>query len=69
MNMNLSDDTEVGIDFLTVKDICKMLGVKNKCTVYRWVNSGFIPHIRIGRRVYFNKTEIDRFLHKDGDDK
>lgn len=31
-------------------------------TVYMWVNDGKIPFEKYGRRLYFRKTDIDRWI-------
>ena len=31
-------------------------------TVYMWVNEGKIPFEKYGRRLYFRKTDIDRWI-------
>ena len=58
-------------EFLTIEELSDRLGVK-KTTLYSWVASGLIPHLRLGRRlIRFNKEEIDQWLegqrvvHKD----
>lgn len=68
--MILDDNTEVGLDMLTVKDIQKIFKLRNIATVYRWVDRGMIPYVRIGRNIRFNKDDIDKWLEdKRGDDK
>jgi len=46
---------------LTISDISEYLSIKQK-TVYAKVESGEIPHYRIGRLIRFRKEEIDDWL-------
>jgi len=44
---------------LTVEEIAEYLGV-SKVTIYSWKKEGKLPFYRMGRRVYFKKSEILR---------
>jgi len=49
-------------EFLTIEELSDRLGVK-KTTLYSWVASGLIPHLRLGRRlIRFRKEDIDQWL-------
>ena len=37
-----------------------------KSTIYKWVESGFIPHKKLGKRVLFIKDHIDQWVLNDG---
>lgn len=49
-------------DLLTIEDISKILRLK-LLTVYRWVESGKIRGIKIGKGWRFKKGEVERFLN------
>ena len=42
----------IGID-----EVAEILDVKES-TVYSWVSEGYIPHIKLGRLVRFDRREI-----------
>jgi excisionase family DNA binding protein len=48
---------------LTVKEASAYLGV-SPCTVYRWVESGGLPHSRLGRGVRFKQADLDAWVEK-----
>lgn len=50
-------------NLLTVDQIAEMLQVKTG-TVYQWVHEGFVPHIKLGRLVRFNESEVMEWLRK-----
>lgn len=33
-------------------------------TVYRWAREGRIPHVKVGSRYYFYKTELDDWMRE-----
>lgn len=35
-------------------------------TLYAWVKAGLIPHLRIGRRVFFREDSLEEFLSSGG---
>ena len=49
--------------FLTAKEVVKCLHV-NLRTVYRLIQTGEIPAVRVGRLWRFRKTEIDAWVAK-----
>ncbi|MDR0476219.1 MAG: helix-turn-helix domain-containing protein [Treponema sp.] len=49
-------------EYLTYKDFADKIGV-HKQTIYRWVKSGILRHIRFSSRiVLIPDTELDRLL-------
>lgn len=48
-------------EYLTLEDLCTWLKVK-PATVYDWVHTGFIPHLKLGRLLRFERVEIARWL-------
>lgn len=46
---------------LTVHEISDLLGVKPS-TVRKWVHLGFIPHVKLGRAVRFEKKAIEEWV-------
>ncbi len=47
----------------SLSELCSYLPEKPaKSTVYNWVNSSSIPFYKRGKRLYFLKSEIDRWL-------
>lgn len=48
-------------EFMTVRDVAKYLKLK-PLAIYRKVQKNEIPHLKAGRSIRFNKTEIDHWL-------
>ena len=46
---------------LTVKDAAKFLNV-SAMSIYREVNAGTLPHVRIGRSIRFSKEALDAYI-------
>lgn len=46
---------------MTVEDAADILGV-SKMTVYRLIESGDIPHLRVGRSYRIRGDDFDRYL-------
>lgn len=46
---------------LTVQEISDLLGVKPS-TVRKWVHLGFIPHVKLGRAVRFERKGIEEWV-------
>jgi excisionase family DNA binding protein len=46
---------------LNTYDISDLLGVKPS-TVRKWVHLGFIPHVKLGRAVRFEKKAIEEWV-------
>lgn len=57
-------DDQSGSDYMNVKTISTYLGLA-KSTIYKWVESGFIPHRKLGKHVLFIKKEIDEWVYND----
>ena len=50
-------------DFLTVAEVAEMLRVSNM-TVYRLINSGQLPSVRVGRSFRLTEADVDAYLAK-----
>ena len=48
---------------LTVEEIAEYLNLKPS-TIYQWTHQGFIPHIKIGNRVRFRMSQIEKWLER-----
>lgn len=48
-------------EFLTIDDVCSFLSLK-KSFVYSLVESGGIPHYRLGRLIRFRQSDIDTWM-------
>lgn len=48
---------------LTVEEIADYLQVKPS-TIYQWTHQGFIPHVKLGNRVRFRLSRVDRWIEK-----
>ncbi len=48
---------------LTVEEIAEYLQVKPS-TIYQWTHQGFIPHVKLGNRVRFRLSMVDRWVER-----
>lgn len=46
---------------LDVKEAAAFLQIDIN-TVYRWTRSGKLPHVKVGRRYYYYKSELDDWM-------
>jgi excisionase family DNA binding protein len=53
--------TEYPIPLLTVTELSEWLRIKSS-TIRKKVCYGHIPHIKVGRRVLFRRTDIEAWL-------
>ncbi len=44
-------------EYLTLTELCKWLKLK-PATVYDWTHTGFIPHVKLGRLLRFERGRI-----------
>jgi excisionase family DNA binding protein len=51
--------------FLSVEGLSDELGV-SRTTIYKWVQSKFIPHYRMGTKIGFDKEEVLDWAKKRG---
>lgn len=49
--------------FITVAEVADMLRVSNM-TVYRLINSGALPAVRVGRSYRLTEADVDRYLEQ-----
>ena len=47
--------------YLTLPELCEWLRVK-PATVYDWTHTGFIPHLKLGRLLRFERGTIAAWL-------
>jgi excisionase family DNA binding protein len=47
--------------FLTVAEVADMLRVSNM-TVYRLINAGSLPAVRVGKSYRLTEADVDRYL-------
>jgi excisionase family DNA binding protein len=48
-------------ELLKSSEVAKLLNV-SESTIRKWVHYGFIPHLKLGRCVRFNKEDIEKWL-------
>ncbi len=48
---------------LTVEEIADYLQVRPS-TIYQWTHQGFIPHVKLGNRVRFRLSQVDRWIER-----
>ena len=52
------------VRMLSPEQVSEILQVKVS-TIYQWTHQWFIPHIKVGRFVRFNETEILKWLSRN----
>ena len=48
-------------EFLTIDELSEYLNLK-RSTLYSMVESGQLPHYRVGRRIRFKRNDLDRWM-------
>lgn len=48
---------------LTVPQVCEMLQV-SPALVYKWVHYGYVPNIKLGTKVRFRETALEKWIQK-----
>ncbi len=56
MSSDLSD-----VRFLTVAEVARLMRVSNM-TVYRLINSGSLPAVRVGKSYRLTEADVDQYL-------
>lgn len=56
--MNSFDD-----EFLTVAEVAELLKL-NQQTVRNWIDQGYLPALRVGRRVRVRRSDLNELLEK-----
>ena len=64
-NLNLSEndneESREEEDILFVKDVCRLLNIK-PVTLYTKTSKEEIPHFKKGRRLYFSRKELQKWI-------
>jgi excisionase family DNA binding protein len=55
---------DFGEEFLTVAEVAELLKL-NQQTVRNWIDQGFLPALKVGRRVRIRRSDLERVL-QDG---
>ena len=54
---------ERGVEtYLTPDEVAKMLGVSTN-TLWRWNKSGYLCHVKCGRKSFYKKSDIDKLIN------
>ena len=49
--------------FMTTDEVCKFLNV-TRPTLWRWNKEGYLTHIHVGRKVIYNRDDVERLARK-----
>lgn len=49
-------------EIFDTESLISYLGDVSKPTLYRWIHTGYVPYYKLGKRVYFKRTDIDVWL-------
>jgi excisionase family DNA binding protein len=50
-------------ELLNTAQVAEWLHVKES-TIRKWVHYGYVPHVKLGRCVRFQESEIEKWLHE-----
>ncbi|GIU70441.1 MAG: hypothetical protein KatS3mg002_1677 [Candidatus Woesearchaeota archaeon] len=50
---------------LSFKEVCEMLNVSASC-LNKWKSEGKIPYKKLGKRIFFSRTDIKAALNETG---
>lgn len=50
-------------EYLTLIELCQWLKV-SPATIYDWTHTGFVPHLKLGRLLRFERTAIAAWLEE-----
>lgn len=56
---------KVAETYLTPKEVAKKLGVSTN-TLWRWNKSGYLCHVKCGRKSFYKKSDIDKLISGNG---
>jgi excisionase family DNA binding protein len=57
------DRGDLAESFLTVAEVAETLKL-NQQTVRNWIDQGFLPALRVGRRVRIKRSDFERLLEQ-----
>jgi excisionase family DNA binding protein len=64
MILNVSSNKNENVDeILTREQVCKLLKISNT-TLFNWQNNKILENYKIGRRVYYKKSDVLTLLQK-----
>lgn len=46
--------------------VCNLLGGVSRHRIYDLVRRDLLPHVRVGRRIYFDRTQLEAFIADGG---
>ncbi len=49
--------------YLTPKELIAILPIK-RSTLYYWTHTGFVPHYKVGKKIFFRETDIEHWMEK-----
>ena len=58
---NVTDQKASPTEFLTVKEVLSLLRI-GKGALYKVINSGALPTVKVGRKRLFQKADIEKYL-------
>jgi excisionase family DNA binding protein len=60
-NHNKNEDEQIEEDILYVNDVCRLLNIK-PVTLYAKTSKEEIPHFKKGRKLYFSRKELQKWI-------
>ena len=54
--------------YLTPKEVAEMLGI-SYCTLWRWNKSGYLCHVKCGRKSFYKKSDVEALMRGTTKDK
>lgn len=51
---------------LTQQETANIFSV-SRVTIWKWTKSGILPSVRVGGRVYYRQSDIDKIINSEND--
>ena len=61
----LKSSISFGIGLVSADEVCKIVGVK-KPTLWRWSKIGYLVPVKVGRKNFYQKSDLDALSGKKG---
>ena len=62
----MSEDDQIEERLIQAKQLAKLLGLSSPRTICRWQKRGWLPYVRIGNEIRYDKVAIDQWIAGGG---
>lgn len=57
--------SDEGSSLVSAAEVCKMLGI-TKATLWRWANLNYLVPVKVGRKNFYRKSDLDALSGQKG---